>query len=157
MVIRQDHNHTDFFLLWDPVTCLGLHRKPWGLFGNRSILLVSIMATPKAQLNSHDGEKRSLLVCEHQAVFCATPDSTELAPDAVIRSSLMLPYDRIRLFSFLKECDWIGTQSHLSLSQSPPFPSPVSNILPHLNLMKHLSSAHSNKSQEIETLCTKMT
>lgn len=129
------------------------YRKLWGLFGSHSVFLIGIITMPKAQLNSQNGEKRSLLVCEHQDVFCATSDSAGLAPDAVTHSSLwcclMIKSDSFLFYFFFEECDWIGTQPHLSQAKSPPFSSPISNILPHLNLMKHLSSAQSNKLQEI--------
>lgn len=129
------------------------YRKLWGLFRSHSIFLVSIITMPKAQLNSQNGEKCSRLLCEHQDVFSATSYSAGLAPDAVTHSSLrcclMIKSDFF--FFFFKERHWIGTQPHLSQAKSPPFSSPVSNILPHLNLMKHLSYAHRNKLQEIGT------
>lgn len=119
------------------------------LFGSHSVFLVSIRM-PKAQLNSQNGEKCRLPVCEHQDVLVQHQTALgwhqmqPLAPpcDVVLWFNLIL---------FLKACDWTGTQPHLSQAKSLPFSSPFSNILPHLNLMKHLSSIHSNKLQEIGT------
>lgn len=159
-VVQEDHNRTDFILAWDRATSPGCHffaSTNAGIFSESTVFLVR--KKKKKDAKKHNlkvkMEGNSHLLCEHQDVFCAASSSMgchqmhSLFPlcDVVLRWNLTF-------FNFFFQVIWFSSNVTLhppSKQKGSLFPSPVSNRLPHLNSLKHLSSTHSNKLHEIGT------